>query len=341
MNEDSNRIYDILQTIQTLKSTITTNITTVKDYARDINPMKYTIKTSGNLEDRIEDLQRKLNIFFTIPMKRKRVREEFHQIISYCDEIKENIMKLTSILDNETEKIIQQNNNLAENLQMLKKEQFEIEKRKLEEKYSLEFSDIEKKMLNEQELVMKMKSRQSVLNENILTEDEISTIENWTIRQCGNVLFDSNVDDWKMNTSVFSKKIMESTGKLLFVINDEKNNKFGAYITQAINKIDEWIDDENAFVFSLKSNGRLEKPMMFEIQDENWHGAMVYNDNDDMLIHLGSCGQISLKKEEKKEDSYCNQNLSFDYQVNGVIDKHTLCGEFHFVPKRIVVIQML
>ena len=37
-----------------------------------------------------------------------------------------------------------------------------------------------------------------------------------------------NVDDWNVNTEVLSDKIFNKE-KLLFLIKDEKNNKFGFY----------------------------------------------------------------------------------------------------------------
>ena len=58
---------------------------------------------------------------------------------------------------------------------------------------------------------------------------------------------------------------------------DTENNVFGGYINSRIDQYrwqegDKWkgsnITDPHSFVFSLKSNGRLEEPMKFEIKSE-------------------------------------------------------------------------
>ena len=39
-------------------------------------------------------------------------------------------------------------------------------------------------------------------------KEEIEIIEKWTEKQCQNLLFDSSIDDWRKNSSVFNERIM-------------------------------------------------------------------------------------------------------------------------------------
>ena len=70
-------------------------------------------------------------------------------------------------------------------------------------------------------------------------------------------------------------------------------------------------------------------------------GYMLYPKSHDKLISLGD---ICLYKENKKNFSCCWQNETFDYcnienALCGKIVKSFIGGQ-HFIPKKIVVIQM-
>jgi hypothetical protein len=83
---------------------------------------------------------------------------------------------------------------------------------------------------------------------------------------------------------------------LVIVVEDYDGNKFGGYIDAKIDKTDtrglwqswetEAIYDPNAFVFSLKSNGRINGMMKFGIKDKT--KAFILNDsNNDWLFLIG------------------------------------------------------
>ena len=55
---------------------------------------------------------------------------------------------------------------------------------------------------------------------------------------------------------------------MIFLIEDDKGNKFGGFVSSKIDKIDYYISDSNAFVFSFESNGRLDEPMKFDATSE-------------------------------------------------------------------------
>ena len=124
----------------------------------------------------------------------------------------------------------------------------------------------------------------------------------------------------------------------IFVIEDDHNEIFGYYF-QLKNK-------EKSFEFNLQSNGRLPKPMKFEIKNLNENGIDLFDKLHWTLIMLGD---IILMKENIKEQSCCIQiEMNFDY--HGI--EKAICGKTDhseispglkdnsFIPKRICVIQM-
>ncbi|BFU22935.1 predicted protein [Entamoeba histolytica] len=172
------------------------------------------------------------------------------------------------------------------------------------------------------------------------TKYQIHQLEEWTNRKVGNILFDSDIDDWNKNTSVFGERIMNKE-HIIIIIEDEEENKFGGYVNSKIDKVDEWINDSQSFVFSLDSNGRMEGMKKFDIKEPG-HAFWLCNQSYDILFGFGGDGKylkdIVVYKENTKTESYCNQR-SFEYK--GI--RNSLCGkEFpeHFTPKRIIVIEM-
>ena len=71
-----------------------------------------------------------------------------------------------------------------------------------------------------------------------LNGDQVKQLEEWTGLECGEILFDSTVDDWAMRTSVFDERII-GRKQLIFLIEDEDGEKFGYYLnTEVIEKYD-------------------------------------------------------------------------------------------------------
>ena len=66
---------------------------------------------------------------------------------------------------------------------------------------------------------------------------------------------------------------------LIFVFEDTNGNKFGHYLKEKIRETWDFVVDENAFVFSLKSNGRLEGMMKFDIKEEDEAFELYDEDN--------------------------------------------------------------
>ena len=189
-------------------------------------------------------------------------------------------------------------------------------------------------------------ARESPLLMNYISTEEKKQLEAWTNKKCSEVLFDSNKDDWSKKTSVFDDKVMNKSN-LVFLIEDTDNNKFGYYLSTQIqsNKYDTLIStDKNSFLFSLKSNGRLNGMMKFEIKNTDG-GYNVKPKSDNILIQLGygNSGAIHIKKENSKSQSYCFQrNRFFNYHgtENPLVGGYGIESSQYFTPKRITIIQM-
>ena len=175
-----------------------------------------------------------------------------------------------------------------------------------------------------------------------LFKNQVDKIEEWTSLKCCDVIFDSNIDDWSMDTSVFDQRIIGKSN-LIFIIEDTDNEKFGYFFDKQItDEYNKWIEsDSKTFLFNIQSNGRLQQPIKFEIKDISSGGYCLYEDYEEMLIEIGD---IALCKANTKINSYCFQYQKyFDY--HGI--ENALCGKqrnaygyFDFTIKRIVVIQM-
>ncbi|BFU26668.1 trichohyalin, putative [Entamoeba histolytica] len=167
------------------------------------------------------------------------------------------------------------------------------------------------------------------------TKEIIKQIEEWTEKRISDILFDSDKDDWNKYTSIFGERIWNKED-IIIIIEDTNGNKFGGYVNEKIDKVESWIYDSNAFVFSLESNGRMEGMKKFDIEDTK-RAFWLDNQLDNCLFVFG-LDDICIYKENKKTKSYCKQN---SYEYYGI--ENALCGKQHperFTPKRIIVVQM-
>ena len=163
----------------------------------------------------------------------------------------------------------------------------------------------------------------------------IESIENWTNKKIISIVFDSDINNWNSGRE-FSEYIIGKSN-LLFMIDDVENNRFGGYINSRITNSDIYINDPNAFIFSLKSNRRLNHPMIFRINiPEN--AFISFTTHDQYIFAFGGGYDIKL---DKKETSYMANSNPSSYNFGANIN--ALYGNIYpnrFTPKRWVVYQM-
>ena len=169
-------------------------------------------------------------------------------------------------------------------------------------------------------------------------------LEEWTDKKCEKVIFDSTKDNWSQNSSVFDSKVINKSN-LMFVIEDTNRNKFGGYVTSTINQRNNYINDSNSFLFSLKSNGRINGMMKFEVQS-NYEKNAFYLDqkSNTQLFRFGPNHTILVYKENSKGSSYnCHDNNYYNFHGATSAffqNSNNNTNSQHYTPKRITVIQM-
>ena len=201
------------------------------------------------------------------------------------------------------------------------------------------------------------KNIEEYLNE-VVKENHRKQIEEWTRMKYNGIIFNSDVDNWSIYTSVFNKRISQKK-QLIFLIEDTDGNIFGYYLNT---QFDDNIfhcgmsaeSDSKTFHFNLQTKYyRLPGPMKFEIKDSEtrgykmfdyWNfqksgGYCCFSNNHESLITLGD---IHLFKENDKNQSYCNQDgKTFNYYgIENALRGYQSRYNNKFIPKRILVIQM-
>ena len=168
-----------------------------------------------------------------------------------------------------------------------------------------------------------------------LNTKEIKQFEEWTKKKYKEILFDSNEDNWSVNTSVFDEKIMNKNN-LLFLIEDINKNKFGGFLSSTINSFDSYVTDDNAFLFSLQSNKKPNEMKKFEIKEKEY--AFQLNKKIDKydLFSFGNGFDICIHKKSYINGGYCFQQ-SFEYE--GI--SNALINDTEFIIKHFIVIQMI
>ena len=169
-------------------------------------------------------------------------------------------------------------------------------------------------------------------------------LELWTELKCAGIVFDSKIDDWSENTSVFNERILGKS-KLVFLIQDEEGEIFGYYLNteikeQTSNKPQK--TDSKTFQFNLHFNNyRLKQPMKYEIVDFIWGGYRLYKKSEDWLIDLGN---IEIYKQQKKNMSWYRLSDRFNYHhIENALSSKEPIGDYqevYFNLKRFIVMQM-
>ena len=175
----------------------------------------------------------------------------------------------------------------------------------------------------------------------MITREERRQLEEWSGKKCGEIVFDSDKDDWNYGTSVFYDKVINKNN-LMIVIEDTDNNKFGGYVKETINKYNNYINDPNSFLFSMKSNGRINGMKKFKI-NYSQNAFYLCAKNSSGLFGFGGGHDIFVSQKDQG-GSYCKQH-SFNYEgiSNALCESNNYNyynNQINFTPKHFIVIQM-
>ena len=202
----------------------------------------------------------------------------------------------------------------------------------LMERYFKEMTEMEMSLLNE---------KYSEITE--MYNQDICQLEEWSSSEFQYVVFDSSFCHWEQFISTFDKHVM-GLKELVFYIEDENDNDFGAYISTPISnhwnsslstEIQQNQIDKNAFVFSLKSNERLSQPTKFDIIP--YYSPYPFNlfSGDDWILFSVGGNDIVVSKKDSNIPCVCKQSY-FNYQEH----ENILTGNNQFTIKRFQVWKM-
>ena len=123
---------------------------------------------------------------------------------------------------------------------------FEREVKRIEDNQNELYESIELKLsLIEDKLNIQSQQTSSVSSliekeQYNLTSKEKKQIEEWCELKCGEIIFDSDVENWPTNSSILNDKIIGKK-QLVFIIEDDENEKFGYYLnTEIVEEFDEF-----------------------------------------------------------------------------------------------------
>ncbi|ELP86707.1 hypothetical protein EIN_306030 [Entamoeba invadens IP1] len=128
----------------------------------------------------------------------------------------------------------------------------------------------------------------------ILNFIEKVQIEKWSSCKLDKVLFDTSVDSAEKSASLLHTRF-EDVEKSVFLIEDDQLNLFGGVTTKKI-KLDEFVDDKNAFLFSLRSNGRLGSPMKFDMKKSESETAIFVGGESSFKLFKFGDGDVEVGK---------------------------------------------
>ena len=277
---------------------------------------------------------------------------ESNEIQTSKNQINEICEIITTIQTNENEskenkeyeEIIEKGFESLTNLNLVL-EDFKFIQEKLLMKLKMNLRTVSKVLLlNENDPIKQNELKQDMnveIESNIpmLTSQQILQLNDWTGLECNEIVFDSNVHDWsrynsELNERIFGKK------QLCLIIEDIKGDKFGCFIKNEINREFEFIYDNNAFVFSLESNGRLDGMKKFPIKNPA-NAFELYTRNGRWLFSVGRGGSgeiddINIMKSDCQDVYPGNGCSQHSYDYNNV--KNALCGFSSFAVKQFLFV---
>ncbi|KAL7722332.1 TLDc domain-containing protein [Entamoeba marina] len=169
----------------------------------------------------------------------------------------------------------------------------------------------------------------------------INVLKKWCQKNELITIFDSDINgDGSKNVL---KNIVMNRKNLYFINIDIYNNVFGGYLTSSIKVTSAYTHDENAFIFSLIRDGKINQKK-FMIKKSHAKNAFYLEKNRDHLYTFGGGGKwdfVIFKVGSGR--SYCNQH-SFEYhgakkalmERQGALDRPD-----SFAVRRVLVLQAI
>ncbi|BFU25338.1 predicted protein [Entamoeba histolytica] len=344
IKKNNQLIKEVVKPLPNIQQSIDDTTKNYQYYIGSIQNEVFKIKPDETYEQAIKRGEGIIDKMHETERRRKIVTEKGEETINQIEIMKNKMSRIIEECNSDKETLDKTRNELIDKIisieEMIMKNKIfrkpkerdtiaeEFNKKK--EEWEKHYSDyLERKKRKEEERLRIMKGMN--------TMEEMLQLEEWTNRKVGNILFDSDKDDWNVNKSVFDERIMNKE-HIIIIIEDEDRNKFGGYVNSKVDKIHSYIKDSKSFVFSLESKGRIEGMKKFDIKHTE-NTFYLHSQSSDGLFGFGKYGSdIFMCKENNKTKSWCYQ---YSYSYEGI--SNTLCGKEYpdrFTTKRIMVIEM-
>ena len=160
-------------------------------------------------------------------------------------------------------------------------------------------------------------------------------LEKWTGMKFKEMIYDTDIDAKSgIYSSTFINKYLNERNNFLLYIEDTNGEKFGYYVDNE--------DKDKTFHFNLYSNGRMKKPMKYDLIDES--GA-IYRVERSSATSCNRYGDIMFHMTFFEGTSYSDRVVyseNFDYQNmnNALNDMKKGRIYWNFNSQRVVFIEM-
>ena len=274
--------FETIQTLQQFKTSIDVIIQQNDQYIQSINRHKnkdFTIKKENKTLE-----EQKLNTE-TLLDKLIEIETKNDLFVQQIDEFIDRIKHITNEIENMKKECLKE------------KEIYESKKNVLEHFILQVLDEMKQKALKEHDEQRERieKEYDSMINHNlqsfyshfdssILNLNEIIHLEKWTRKKCGEILFDSQTDNWNFNSSIFENKV-KGKRNVSFIVEDDQCNKYGYYFDSTPIEINRWMKNKNSFLFSFKINGKFNENGKYEEKDAS-EGLFVGNKSNEWIIHI-------------------------------------------------------
>ena len=345
------QIIQLNELFNNIKSSIDVIIKQNNEYINNFNIYKgksfqpeKSIDKTETLLDQLDDLERRNTLGNELI---KHFQDTLDSLQDTIDTIVESMRKDTKTYKEMKSKLIDSLIEMNEELEMEELQSTngnEMKKKEIEEKYSKLIESYQKYVTTDGEQEIRK----------ILSEDCIFMLEEWTGKDCSEIVFQSSYDEITETNCQLQQKI---NGKehLAFLIEDTDGELFGFYFNPKIvlqkgrYGYCEIPCDNKCFEFNLIEGDRndpLDEPTKFTMRDLS-RGLKLSLESSDSLL---SFGDITMHKKGNRWSNYVAQ-------YENIVEYHSnycgLCGKAImewdeevdpkyncFTPTRIIVIQM-
>ncbi|ELP91421.1 hypothetical protein EIN_155280 [Entamoeba invadens IP1] len=257
-----------------------------------------------NISERIKNAEKYYDQVEEMYKRKKEMEQTLQPLQQQMDVFIKALKKEMGLLSNETNKTTTL---IRETLVALYDEEFKL----LRAPFDLEIKKLEdaknRKMQSLNTLSDKLKERVAT----DLSVNELIGLENITSMQINEIVFDSNVDDWGQDTSVFLDKISNKEN-LCFLVEDDKDNKFGGVIIDKIPQRMGIIVGQSSYIYSLTRNGVV-TANKYEKKSDAEYSYYLGAKKEDCLIGFGNGHDIHVHKKNSSGSHFIPNTYPITY----------------------------